>query len=259
MTLAEVIEKMKSDPDFRKGIVMFSKDTDEGKELMNNFAQVEFDKKVGDKVFEIHKGYEDDIFEILGVRKKADQKTYDFVKELAGQLKDFKGMKPDDKDAKIKELSDKVKELNDGGEINNHWKGIYEEALSKWETREKELNDTITAKDGDFLKAQVMADLTTGRSSLKFQENLPEEVINAMVTMHEGKILAGAKLVDGKVVYHKEDGTPWMNSEIKPISAGEIWGETLGSIIQTEGQPNAGGGAPTKSGASPIVTVSSGS
>lgn len=256
MTLAEIIEKAKNDPEFRKGIVMFAKDTDEGKEILTSHANVEFDKRVGDKIFEIHKGYEDDIFEIMGVRKKADQKTYDFVKELASELKGLKSLKPDDKDAKIKELQDKMKEMQDGGEVNGHWKKIYDEAVSKWDEKEAELKTAITQKETEQLQSLVLNDLTNGKNALKFKEGIPQEAVDAMINSYQAEILKSAKLVDGKVVYHKEDGQPWMNNEIKPITAGEIWKEKLGSIIDEK--PASGGGANPKLENGKIVTVGEG-
>jgi hypothetical protein len=265
MTLEEIIAKANNDPEFRKGIVMYAKDTAEGKELLENHANAEWEKKIGDKISEVHKGYDNDIFEVLGQRKKGEQKTYDFIKELAAELKKFRDEKPGDKDSKIKELEAEVKELKEGGEINDHWKGIYEEARQKWEERENELNETIQKKDEDHLKDKVISDLNLGRSGLKYMEGLPKEAIDAMVASQEASIIKHAKLDEnGKIVYYKEDGTPWMNEEIKPISAEEIWKDKLGSVIDTTDKGNPGGGAPAKGGnqnpakTGSIVTVGEG-
>lgn len=258
MTLAEVIEKAKNDPDFRKGIVAFAKDTDEGKEVLDNFAKMKLEEEIKVKVSEIHKRYDDDILEILGVRKKGDQKTYDFMKELLSDYKKLKESDGDDKDKKIKELNDKLKEMQDSGDFNKHWKETYEQALAKWEDKEKELKEAIKGKEAEFIKAQVLSDLTNGRSGLKFNEAIPQVAIDAIVKEHEANLLASAKLIDGKVVYVKEDGTQWMNGEYKPISSSEIWAEKLKDVLSSNNnQGRSGGGAPPKID-NPIVKVGEG-
>ena len=60
------------------------------------------------------------------------------------------------------------------------------------------------------------------------------------------------------MIYYKEDGTPWLNGEYKPITAQEIWEDKLGSIVQKEGQQQRGGNAPTGSKVGDIITVGEG-
>jgi len=256
MTLAEVIEKAKNDPEFRKGLVGFAKDTDEGKEVLENFAKMKLEDEIKAKVSEIHKRYDDDILEVLGVRKKGDQKTYDFVKELLAEYKKVKDTGGDDKDKKVKELQEELKKLQDSGEFNKHWKETYEQALAKWEEKEKELTEAVKSKDTEFFKAQVVSDLTTGRSGLKFNDAIPQVAIDAIIKEHERTILDKAKMVDGKVVYVKEDGTQWMNGEFKPISSSEIWAEKLKDLLSS-GNSGSGGNAETKI-TNPIVKVGEG-
>lgn len=243
MTLEEIIAEAKEDENFRKQLVGWAaNDTVEGKELLTNFANVEFDKKIGDKVSEIHNGYDNDVFEILGQRKKAEQKSYDFVKEIALELKELRSAKPSDKEAKIKELQDKLKEANDSGSLNEHWKKIYEEALGKWTETENSLKKSIQDKEVEFNSNRIISELKSSLGALKLKEGIPQEAIDAMVKVNEEKILKTAKVIDGKVVFHHEDGSPWMNEEYKPISSNGVIKSFLGAMIDDGASQNKGGG-----------------
>ena len=244
MTLAEIIALAKNDPELRKGLIAFSNETEEGKIILQNFADAEFDKRIKDKISEIHTAYDNDVFEILGERKEANVKSYDFIKKLVGELKELRGSNDSTKEAKIKELNDKIKKMQDDGSVNEHWKKIYEEALAKWQQSEKELKETISKKDSDYLQNQILNELNVVKSGLKFIEALPQEAVKALLDIETNKILSTAKIIDGKVVYLKEDGNPYLNKEYKPISAKELFEEKLSSIIVKD--ENASGGKAPK-------------
>lgn len=251
MTLAEIIAAAKDNKELRKQIVDYAKGTEEGKEILAAFAKAEFEKNIKPEIAKIHKQYDDDIFEILGVRKSNDQNPYDFIKL---QLKEFKALKDagaTDKDGKIKDLEKQIKDMKEGGKVNDYWKGVYDEALKKWETKEKELNDVIATKDAETMTNSISTDLLGGRDGLTFNEGITDDVVKIMVAGIEPEVLQHAKIVDGKVVYHKPNGEPWLNDDYKPITAKEIWAQKLGSVINKDGSSTTtstskGGGANTK-------------
>jgi len=242
MTIEEIIAKAKEDANFRKALVTYSSSTEEGKEILNNFAIAEYDKKIKDKVSEIHTAYDNDIHEILGERKETNQKSYDFVKKLVGELKELRIKSPDDKDEKIKELNLKIKEFEDSGSHNEHWKNTYEEALKKWEEKEQELNDSIKTIKSEFSGNTVLSELNAAKAGLKFIDSIPDEAINAMYEVEKNKILKNAKIENGKITYFNEDGSPAMNESYKPVSAQEILAKSLGVVLAVK--ESSGGGAP---------------
>lgn len=262
MTLEELIAKAKEDPAFRKQVAVWASSTDEGKEIMDSFSKVEFEKNVKEVVAKIHTDYENDIFEALGERKKGDEKAYEFNKRFLTELKELRGKQGDDKDAKIKELQTKLKEAEDGGEINGHWKKIYDEALAKWEAKESEYKTTIEAKESEFSTTQIRSEIASARAGIKLKDGIPDEAVEALFKVNEDKILKHAKLVDGKVVFHKEDGSPWMNAEFKPVNASEVLKEVFGTMIGDGGNGGgtggAGGGAPKTLEVGKIVTTGEG-
>jgi len=248
MTIEEIKKAMKDNPALQTQVVIWAKDTTEGKEIMENFAKVEVDKAIKEKTAELYKGIDEDIFEILGERKAREQKSYDYVKTLMTELKKTRDMKPDDKDAKIKELEANMEKMKEEGDVNDYWKGIYDKALETWETKENEYKQTIETKESEFNQTNIGSDLDAGLAGIKFKEGIPKEAIDAVKDARKEKIIKSAKLIDGKVVYHKEDGSPWMNEKTyKPMTASEIWSEQLKALIDdSDNSGGAGGGASKK-------------
>lgn len=265
MTLQDIIQALSGNADLNKQLAVHMASTNDGQELLNNHFKAEWDKKIGEEISKIHNSYDNDIFEVLGERKEANVKSYDFVKSLVGELKELRGKGEGKQDAKIKELESKLVEAQKGGQLGEHWKKIHDEAVVKFKEQEANFKEQLESKEKEFLQANVQSDLNIGRSGIKFMDAIPEEAINAMVSTQQSKILSNAQIIDGKVVYHKEDGTPWMNAEYKPISAKEIWIEKLGTIIKKEdsipgggANPNPSGGTPPNGSNSSIVTVGEG-
>lgn len=256
MTLAEIKKAVQENPSLAKEIAVWSTgDTTEGKELLTNYAKAEVEKAVKETTAEIYTNIDNDLFEVLGVRKKNDQKTYDFLKKIAGEHKELKD-KADklNGDETIKDLKAQIKKMQDEGSVNEHWKKIHDEAVAKWEKEKSDLTEQITTKEKEFFEAQVEADLRAGLGGMTFKEGIDQDVINTLVDAKKKKIVEGAKIVEGKVVYHKEDGTPLLNDEYKPITPKEIWGKALGTLIKSDDPKGGGGANPTIKGGKVVKT-----
>lgn len=246
MTLAEIKKAVQENPSLAKEIAVWStSDTTEGKELLANYAKAEVNKAVKETTAEIYTNIDNDLFEVLGVRKKNDQKTYDFVKKITGEYKTLKEKAESlNNDDEIKRLKSEIKEMQEKGTVNEHFKKMYDEAVAKWEKEKNELTEQITTKEKEFFEAQVEADLRAGLGGMTFKDGIDQDVINTLVDAKKKKIVEGAKIVEGKVVYHKEDGTPLLNKEYKPITPKEIWSKELGTLIK-DGSQSGGGAKPT--------------
>lgn len=246
MTLQEIKEAVSKSKELQKELALFASQTDEGKTLLNNFAQAEKEKAVKEATANIYTGLDNDLFEVLGQRKKANQKTYDFIKSLANDFKELKAKETSlNESTKVKDLEAKIKELQDSGSVNEHWRKIYEEARPKWEAEQKALKEELKAKEEGYFKAQVEAELAAGLSSLPIRQDLPKKALEALLEAEKAKLLKTAKLVEGKVVYMDEKGNPILNKEHSPIKSSELWEKVLGdSILAKDGQ-SGGGAKPT--------------
>ena len=248
MTIDDIKKAVQTDPALAKAIAVWSTtDTAEGKEILTNFAKAEVEKEIKVKTAEIYTNLDNDMFEVLGIRKAHDQKTFDFLKVIAKEYKELKDQKGKiNESEEIKKLKADIKKMQDEGSVNEHWRKIYDEAVTKWQEEKKDLDEKIKAKESEYLNAQIEADLRAGINGIKFKDGIDKDILDTLIDAKKREIIKGAKLIDGKVVYHKEDGTPLLNKEYKPITPKEIWSDKLGSLI-ADGDAGKGGGAdPTK-------------
>jgi hypothetical protein len=240
MTTEEIIALMNGDEKLRIGIVNAIPTFTEGETLLNNFAKQHFEKNIGEEISKIYNNLDEDVFKVLGVRKPAEMKTYEFIKQ---QLSDLKAKSEDggkNKDEKVKELENQLKELQAKAEKAGDYEKKYMETQSALQHTKEEYENKIKGLETQAFESAILADLNTGRSGLNFDPKLPKDVIDTYVNTHVESIKKHAKLVDGKVVYYKEDGTPWLdaNNMMNPITASGIFAEKLKPILAS----NSGGG-----------------
>ena len=256
MTLEEIIAAINEDSTLVDGIVSFANSTDKGKEVLNNFANTEFDKRVGDKISELHNRYDDDVFAITGTRKKTNQKSYDFVKEKMAELVELQKTKPNETEA-IKALKLELKAAKESGASNEFYKGKLDESNIAHELKVSELEGKIATDQETFKQYNVINDLTKGRTGMKFHEGIPEEAIQAMIDLNQNQVVTNAKIENGKVVYYNEKGEPWLNDEFKAATAKEVNLKMLGKIIDNSIVPG-GGGASQSGNTGKVVKVGTG-
>lgn len=244
MTIEEIKKALEQDKDLAKKVALLASESEQGKEILNNFAKTKVDEAVKEKTAEIYNSFDNDLFEVLGERKQHDQKTYDFVKKVGAELKELRGKADElNKDEKVKELKDKIKELENSGSHNSHWKQTHEETVAKFNKEKAALEEALRNKEKEFFEAQITAELTAGLSVLEFNKAIPQTAIDAVIEAEKKKIVQGAKIIDGKTVFHGEDGKPLLNKEYSPISSKELWEQRLeGLTAKDSGNADKGGG-----------------
>lgn len=241
MTWEEILAAMKAAPALETEVIKYIITTEGGKEVLENHAKQYAAKEVSDKMSELLNGIDTTIAENLGITKPKDQKTTDFVKGIAEELKTLKAKKGSDNpegDAKrVKELE---AELAQAKTWENKYNGLATETAVKIEGYVNEIN---TLKTGNT-ETVVGGDLALGLNTIKFNPLIPKAAIDSLAGTIKDKVLKAAKIVDGKPVYYKEDGTPYLNEVFKPATAEEIFKTELKDMISTEAQ--AGGGSEEK-------------
>ena len=256
MTLEELKKLFGEQPALFTEVLGHIATTEEGKELLNNYAKTQTDKAIGEKTSEIYNGIDKDINDVLGVQKPTDKKTYEFVKELVSELKDLrankgKGSGDEGKDAtRITELETQLNAIKTA-----NWEGKYNALVTETSTKIEGFTNKIKELETGNTSSLVNIELATGLSTLKFNPNIPKEAIDAMTSVVKDKVTKTAKVVDGKVVYYKEDGTPYLNELYKPITAEEIFKTELKAVISGS---NVGGGGADTTEKGKIVTIGEG-
>lgn len=220
MKKTEIITKLeseKSDTDY----IFRTKSEDDA--FLENHKRSVIEEELPKKVNEIHTRYDDDMFELFGVRKKSDQKTYNFLKEQYGKLKkdaekvadletqitELKKNKPDD--AKLQEIADLQKEIR------------------RLKTAHEEEIQSVARKNVD---ASTMADLKVARAGLKFKPGIPEDVIDSYMSNIMNELIKNSEQRDGKTVFLDVDKKALRNTAtMAPYTAKELLMEKAKNII----------------------------
>ena len=237
MTIEEIIAQANENPEFLTGLSEYVIGTDHGKGVLENYAKAEFDKRIGEEIAKVHNKYDEDVFEILGEKRGENVKTYDFIKE---KLKVLKESSSAESAKKVKELEAKLKEIQESSEAGKHWKSIHEESVSKFQKEREELEAKYKALEEKGIRGDINADLSKGLTGLKFISSIPEGAMQTIIDSKREAIIKSAKIVDGKVVYYKEDGTPLLNSTFANANSNEVWAEILKDFIDTNGGKGSG-------------------
>ena len=251
MNIKEVTDFLSTDKEALTGVIAHIQTTDEGKELLTNHANAHFEQEIKPRLAKVYSDLDNDILTTLGEARPNEVKTYEFIKQKMGELKTLKAGKGSN--TKVKELEAQIETLKKEGGQSEYWKKTHEEAVSKWDTERTGFETKLTELQKEQLNTQVRSFLNSGLSGLEF--SVPQEAVDALKQVHSNSIINHAKVIEGKVILHKEDGTPMLNDQYKPITPKEYWETKLASVIK---KPAQGGGAAPTDNKGNIITVGEG-
>jgi len=258
MNLEEIKEAVKSEPTLLDGLVEFTIATEKGKEVLQNHATVEFEKRIGTKVGELYSNIDNDIKEVLGDEKPSTMKTFDHIKKLATELKEYrtKGGGDESLKTKIAELESKLAEGKD-----KHWHDLYQKGTEAWTAKEKEYMDNIKGLEGKMKDTLVQSEIAKGITGVKLNSSIPKAAQDVILSNAIAELSKNAKIVDGKVFLQKVGPTgeleTWVDpSNFAPITSGKALQELLKDML--EQKPDTGGGAAPDTSFGKLVTVGTG-
>lgn len=241
MTWEEILAAMKAAPELEKEVIKHIITTEGGKEVLENHAKQYAAKEVSDKMSELLNGIDTTIAENLGITKPKDQKTSEFVKGIAAELKALKekrgGDNPEGDAKRIKELEAELAK-----EKSNDWPKKYNDLVADTSKKIGDFTTEIELLKNGNTETIVGGDLLLGLGSVKFNPLIPKAAIDALAGSVKDKVIKHAKIVDGKPVYYKEDGTPYLNELYKPITAAEIYQAELKDVLDITGKQGGGAG-----------------
>lgn len=253
MEIEEITKALQENDELLTGVTSHILETEKGKEIIDNKANVIYKEKIGNEVSEIHKKYDEDMFNILGEKPGTlddgnKQKTYDKIKDIYSELAELRKKKDSlSKDAKVVELQNQIEELkkNGGGA---HWEQTFNTEKEKWLNEKQELEQRVQESQSSIVNFQKRTDIESGLRSLKFDDNIPEGARKAFVDNVVSGMIKNSKIEDGKIIYLDENGGQINNSEYKPMSASEILKTELKDILKNENTDGGGGASKTVKG-----------
>lgn len=248
MELAEIVAALNGNQDLLNGVLKHVIDTDAGKTVIDNKADLIYKSKINDEVSAIHKKYDDDMFELLGERPGtldggAKQKTYDKIKELYGDLKTLREQKDSlTKDAEVVKLTNEIEELkkNGGGA---HWEATHNQAKQTWLAEREQLTNDVKTANETAVALRKTADIDKALIGLTFSEEYPESIRNTMIETARTNLMNQSKIDGDKIVYLDAEGKAITGKDFAPMKADELLATQLKDILKQD-KTTGGGGAP---------------
>ena len=203
---------------------------DEHTTFLDNFKESTVDKELKEHVGKIHQQYDDDIYELTGKRKKSDQKTYNFLKEVIVDYKD-KDAKSTGYENEITELKEKIKN-NTGDETLKKdlakVQQLYKDDKKTWESEKTTL---ISSHQRTGMENVLDRSLT----GVKFKDTIPESARKMVLSAVKNELLESATMVDGVMIFTDKDGETLRNKDngLNPYTAEEMLMSKLSDIIDT--------------------------
>lgn len=238
--------------EFKNEILPLIGNVDSVKTMIDNKADVIYKSKIDDEVKNIYSRIDEDVFGVLNERpgQKEDgnrEKTYEFVKRIAGRLKTLESQKDSlTKEAEVIRLNGEIERLTkEGG--GSHVQGIFDQAKIDWAKEKETLTNRVSTAEQASIDFRKTAEIEQAISQLKFDPTVSESVKKMILSNTKENLIKNSKFEEGKLVFLKDDGTPSLNSSFEVMTASEMIGsmETIKDIT-IQGDNKKGGGADTK-------------
>lgn len=185
------IEKVATDALVKKGFVIRDKATDTT--FMENYKKDVIEKEIPGKIAEVHGQYDKDIETALGVKKDANEKSYEYLKRASK-------VKLEELNGKITEYEKTIREKGDpSGILQKKIEAAEEKARVAIADRDKQISD-LSAKT-ELTTRQMMLNTQYAELSKTFKKELPplwdrtarivlEDILKTTV-MKEGVLYVG--------------------------------------------------------------------
>lgn len=223
---------------------------------------------IGQRIGELHGGYDNDIFSITGIAKNSGEKSYDYAKRV---LNDYKSQLASTATVQA-QLANAKKEVEDlkGKLANNSGDETLKQQLKDAKAQVTQLQTQLTTKENEYTKAKedyekqiknthVDYAFQAATAGLKFKAGITEGVQKILLSSAKAEVLAKGTpdfIEDGKggktLVFRGQDGNVLnnVNNNLNPYTVQELIMQTSIKDVIDTGKQQTGGGTnpPTHTG-----------
>lgn len=229
---------------------------DEQVAIIATLSKNDEDAVISTKVGELHGGYDKDIFEVSGVKKKEGEKSYDYAKRVLGDFKtkaesaSTLSAEIDSYKTTIKDLNQKIKDGNTDPVLKQKLADTesalaaiqtqYDTDKSIWEKEKGEITSQITM-------TKINSQFDKAVAGLKFKPEYPESVQTTLRKSAESNIMTKYKpdwLDDSTLVFRDPKTNEIVRNpanQQNPFTAQELLAAELKDVLDA-GKPGKGGG-----------------
>lgn len=203
----------------------------ENETYLNNLRQTLEQKIAADTTSKIYNNIDNDLFEVAGVKKNPEQKTYEVVKDTLKSLKEGKSLL----ETKVQDLEKKIAEGSQDKTLVAQIEALKAKHL-EYEQERQTLQSTLFQKD-------VSIEINEALRAFKFKADLPSSLLKTHLGAIKSELISSAKLEAGKYVFHDAQGKVILDDKAQVASAEYILKDKLKDILeQVRVQPGSGSG-----------------
>ena len=201
---------------------------DEERTYLENFKTAEVEKSISPKISEVHSRYDEDIFAVTGLKKKPDEKTYDFNKRVLADLK-AKADKHPELEQEIASLREKVGK-NADAKILADLENVRSEFATFKTAKEKELEDLRKETELNKKRSLIEAEINV----FEFDPTIKEGVMKVFKDTTINALLNSSEFRDGQLVFLDDKGNPLRNqaTNMAVYTANEIVADRMKDVIK---------------------------
>lgn len=250
ITKEQIIEAIEKDSTLIEAVLPKVVESEIGKNLIDNKVKTIYEEKIGEEVKNIHTQYDNDIFQILGVRAgtKEDggkQKTYEVAKQLFSELKELRDQKDSlTKDAEVLRLTGEIEKLKkEGG--GAHFESILNKSKETWDEKERNYLKAIEDSKLENETFQKRTSIQSALNQIKFNPDTKESIKKMVIDNVEKELIKNSKMENGELVFVDAEGKPVIDTTTyKPKNALQMI-SSLEAIkdISLKEESEKGGGA----------------
>jgi len=221
LNLEQIKAAIESDKTLQTELVSLSLQTEAGKTFLNNHLEQKTKEIAANATGKAYQSI-DDALKSLGFEKQQGEKTSEFSARV------------------IKELQEKAASASTSEEATEEAKKMIEAIKAQSQTEKKTLLQQIETLKTQNHQNAIKNDLNS--VSLVYDAAMPDTVREAFKGQVYQELMQYAKTKDGKVVYYKPNGEPYLDKLLNPATAEDILKIKLEPILQ---KSKAGGSAQT--------------
>jgi len=192
---------------------------------LENFKQSEVEKVLGQKIGDLHKRYDEDIFAVTGLKKSPSEHTYEFNKRV---LADYKA-KMAEYEGQVSELKEKTSKTGDP-KLHADLENVQKEFKEFKTAKEREVEELKK----DYNTYKVKSVIEGSLSAFEFDTAIPEIARKVLIEKVVNDLTSTAEIRDKDLVFVDAAGNPLRNKNknLEPYTAEELLSEHLKDIIK---------------------------
>ncbi len=206
---------------------------EEEKTFLDNYGKEIEERIIPSKIGEVHRQYDDDIYNILGKRKQPTEKTYEFLKrELSGVLEKARSA-----DAILRDKKDLEEQIKNGTADKKVLADL-EKVRAEYESLKSESESRLKNVQADFERFKIKSEIQGAISGLTFNDKIPQAALQALINSTVDDLAGKAEFRDGALYFLDKDGSPLRNrnNALEPYTAKELLSERLKEVLKPKGK-----------------------